>query len=65
MPIAISWVAYSRIMAMAADAPIITGIFSFLTPMDLFPLLVPMCLAGGAILGMVGSIYSVRRHLNV
>ena len=65
LPVAVGWASYAKIIDMISNMPLITGFFSLLTPLDLFPLIAPICLLGGGLLGMSGSIYSVRKHLNV
>lgn len=65
IPVGIGWFAYQRVIEMASQVPVISGIFTFLEPMAIFPTLAPICLGVGAFLGMCGSIYSVRKHLKV
>lgn len=64
-PLALTVLAYTKIVDMAAEAPIVSELFTLLEAASIFPLLTCYCLFGGGLLGMFGSIYSVRKHLNV
>ncbi len=66
IPCAVTWVTYDKLTALIYEnAPIIERLFHFVSGEDIFMIVVPLCLLLGALLGAIGSINSIRKHLNV
>ncbi len=66
IPCVISWFSYDKMINVIYDkAPIIKRLFQFVGSHEIFIRVVPVCLLLGALLGAIGSINSIRKHLNV
>lgn len=66
IPIAIAWPAYGKMVDVVYDyLPILNNMVEFRNSADIFSLLVPIALLFGILLGVVGSVSSIRKHLNV
>ena len=66
IPCAVSWYSYDKMITVIYDkAPIIKRLFQFVGSQEIFMRIVPVCLLLGALLGAIGSITSIRKHLNV
>ncbi len=55
----------SLVNLMESKFTMITNILTPVSGMDIFPIVIPIALLAGALLGSVGSISSIRKHLNV
>ena len=66
IPLAISWPLYDKCVSMANEHfAFIANIASFLGGYEIFSKLVPLGFLAGILLGVIGSITSIRKHLNV
>ena len=66
IPCVISWLSYDKMISVIYEkAPIIERLFHFVSGKEIFVIIVPLCLLLGALLGAIGSINSIRKHLNV
>jgi len=66
IPLAISWPLYNKCVELAyTHLSILTNIASFVGGYQIFSILVPACIFAGIILGVVGSISSIRKYLKV
>jgi cell division transport system permease protein len=66
IPIAITWFGYSHLISSVSyfgyeDS--LTWPFPFLTATDIFPILAPVTIILGAVMGLLGSISSMRKYL--
>ena len=65
-PIIIAWPRYNNLISINYDQiPMIHSIVSFRFGIDIFSILLPVALIFGALLGVLGSNISLRKHLNV
>ena len=66
IPCVVAWYSYDKMISVIYDkAPIIKRLFQFVGSQEIFMRIVPVCLLLGALLGAIGSITSIRKHLNV
>ena len=67
IPIAVSWPAYDKIVQviMGYLPPAMNNVATLLSGADIFTKLIPFLICGGILLGVVGSITSIRKHLRV
>lgn len=66
IPCLVTWYSYDKMIDVIYDkAPIIERLFHFVNGEEIFLKVVPLCLLLGALLGAIGSINSIRKHLNV
>ena len=66
IPIIIAWPLYNKLISIIYEQiPMIHSIVSFRVGIDIFSLLLPVALIFGALLGVLGSNISLRKHLNV
>ncbi len=66
VPLIISWPLYSKCVSLAYEHfSILTNIASFLGSYEIFSKIVPLGLAAGIALGVLGSVTSIRKHLKV
>ena len=66
IPLIISWPAYDKCVALANEHfSIVTNIASFLGGYEIFSKLIPLCMFSGILLGVLGSVTSIRKHLQV
>lgn len=66
IPMVICWPLYGKLIDMIATSlPALTNIVEFRFPIDIFGKLVPGSLIGGMLLGILGSVSSIRKHLKV
>lgn len=66
IPMVVGWFIYERILSvMTASFPAIVNLVQFRYAIDIFGTLVPCSLVGGMLLGVLGSMSSIRKHLKV
>ena len=66
IPIIIAWPLYNKLVdVIYAQIPMVQNLVSFTFGIDLFSVLLPFALLFGALLGVIGSTISLRKHLNV
>ncbi|GFI62445.1 cell division protein FtsX [Clostridiales bacterium] len=66
IPIIIAWPLYNQLVEVVYDqVPMFHSIVSFKFGIDIFSVLLPVSLVFGALLGVLGSAVSLRKHLNV
>ncbi len=66
IPIIIAWPLYNKLIdVIYQQLPMINSIVTFRFGIDIFAVLLPVSLAFGALLGVMGSNISLRKHLNV
>ena len=67
IPIAVSWPIYEKVVQIIVGylPPAVTNVATFLTGADIFSNLIPFLIGGGILLGVVGSVSSIRKHLRV
>ncbi len=66
IPIAVGWIIYDRLVLMIYNAiPVIKNVFTFAPGGEIFTWLTPLAILGGILLGVIGSIMSLRKHLKV
>jgi len=66
IPLAICYIGYSRVEVIIYERiPMLQNIIEFIPPVDIFRLLIPICLCFGAAIGITGSTASIRKHLKV
>lgn len=64
-PAAIGFLSYGEIIRRIDDIAALSGVLTFLSTRDVFVVLVPFALFLGVLIGSVGSVTSVRKHLHV
>ena len=65
IPIAASWLLYdSAIAAMQRNFAMLANVNTFKQSIELFPMLIPIALLLGALIGILGSVTSMRKHLS-
>jgi len=64
-PALIGFISYGEVIRRLDEVPAFTGLFTFLSTHDVFVVLIPFALFLGVLIGSVGSVTSVRRHLHV
>ena len=66
IPIIIAWPLYNKLVdVIYAQIPMVQNLVSFKFGIDIFSVLLPFALLFGALLGVIGSTISLRKHLNV
>jgi len=66
IPCIISWLSYDRIITIIyQEFSIIQKLFEFSPSSEIFSLVIPISLIFGGVLGVLGSVTSVKKHLNV
>ncbi len=66
IPIFIIWASYGFVIQLIYDKfTVIQNLFVFRQANEIFPALLPIAIAMGGIIGMIGSTLSVRKHLRV
>lgn len=66
IPIIAAWPLYNKLVdVIYAQIPMFSSLVSFKFGIDIFSVLLPVSLIFGAILGVLGSTISLRKHLNV
>lgn len=66
IPIAIAWPAYGRVVTMVYTYfPVIKNLATFRLSGEIFAVLLPVALLFGIMLGVIGSVTSIRKHLKV
>lgn len=66
IPIIIAWPLYNKLVdVIYAQIPMVHSLVSFKFGIDIFSVLLPFALLFGALLGVIGSTISLRKHLNV
>ena len=66
VPVAIGFFGYGELIRRVEEAlPVANEIFDFLTTREIFVVLIPASLLLGVLIGAIGSVTSVRRHLHV
>lgn len=66
IPLFVCIFSYNNVIeAIYANLPIIQSSITFMKANDVFGFLIPFCLGLGALIGVFGSVTSVRKHLNV
>lgn len=66
IPCLITMASYDRLInLMQTKFTMITNIITPVSSIDIFPFVIPISLLAGALLGSIGSISSIRKHLNV
>ena len=66
IPLAISWPLYDKCVKLIYQhLPFIGNIAHFMSGYTIFSALIPACLIAGVLLGVIGSMTSIHKHLNV
>ncbi|MBE6008479.1 MAG: ABC transporter permease [Lachnospiraceae bacterium] len=66
IPTAVCWLIYERVVMAINDAiPVIKNVFTFCSGIEIFSILLPVAIGAGVLLGVVGSMMSLRKHLKV
>ena len=66
IPIVVAWPLYNELISIINEQiPMISSIITFRFGIDIFSVLLPVSLGFGALLGVLGSSSSLRKHLNV
>lgn len=66
IPMLIAWPAYAKSVTMIYDFfPIIQNMVTFRDSTEIFSILLPFSLLFGILLGVIGSVTSIRKHLKV
>ena len=66
IPMVVSWGLYDKgIELIYKNFPMLTSIASFRPSVDIFIIIFPAALIAGIVLGIVGSVTSIHKHLNV
>lgn len=66
IPIILSWVLYDKAIELIyKNFPMISSIAEFRHSIDIFIVIFPAALIAGIVLGIVGSVSSIHKHLNV
>lgn len=66
IPMLISWPVYSKIVdILYTSLPVIKNMISFRYSIDIFSVLIPVSIVSGILLGVIGSVTSIRKHLRV
>lgn len=66
IPLAISWPLYDKCVSLVYEhLPFIGDIAHFLSGYAIFSVLIPLCIIAGMLLGVIGSVTSIHKHLNV
>jgi cell division transport system permease protein len=66
VPLIISWPLYDKCISLIyVHLPFIGNIAHFLSGYTIFSVLIPLCILAGILLGVIGSVTSIHKHLNV
>ena len=66
IPIVLSWILYDKAIELIyKNFPMISSIATFRHSVDIFIVIFPIALAAGVVLGIIGSLTSVHKHLQV
>ncbi|MBS4960098.1 MAG: permease-like cell division protein FtsX [Clostridiales bacterium] len=66
LPLILSWPVYSQAVRMLYTSfPMIRNIVTFRLGIDVFSVLIPICLFAGTGIGVIGSVTSMRKYLKV
>lgn len=65
LPAVICWLGYNRVVAMIREGLPIINFIEFRPGYDIFAYLFPFAMFLGVLIGMIGSMFSIRRHLKV
>ena len=66
IPLATCLTGYNQVLLVIyEEIPMLQNIVEFIPSQDIFQILIPMCLAFGAAIGITGSVASIRKHLKV
>ncbi len=66
IPMLIAWPAYAKSVSMIYDFfPVIKNMVTFRESSEIFSILLPFSLIFGILLGVIGSVTSIRKHLKV
>lgn len=66
IPMLIAWPAYAKSISMIYDFfPVIKNMVTFRDSSEIFSILLPFSMTFGILLGVVGSVTSIRKHLKV
>lgn len=66
IPCIVTLVSYDRLLSlMQSKLSMITNIVTPVSGFEIFPIIIPIALLSGALLGCIGSVNSIRKHLNV
>lgn len=66
IPMAVSWPIYGKAIEMIYNyVPIFKNMVKFKFSIDIFSVLLPVSLVAGILLGVIGSVSSIRKHLKV
>ena len=66
IPTVLCFFGYTECLHLLAEkAPVISNIASFMNPLEIFAIIAPITLGFGIVLGVIGSISSMRKYLRV
>ncbi|MCL1997397.1 MAG: permease-like cell division protein FtsX [Turicibacter sp.] len=65
IPIALVWSGYAPAVGMAQSIAFLDEIIEFRSGYEIFVVLFPLVLVVGVVIGALGSLFSIRRHLHV
>jgi len=66
IPTAVCWLIYERVVMAINDAiPVIKNVFTFCHGFEIFSVMIPVAILAGILLGVVGSLMSLRKYLKV
>ncbi len=66
IPMLIAWPAYAKSISMIYDFfPVIKNMVTFRDSSEIFSILLPFSMTFGILLGVIGSVTSIRKHLKV
>lgn len=66
IPMAIAWPSYGKAIDLIYKfLPVIENLVTFKNSIDIFSVLLPVSIVSGILLGVIGSVTSIRKHLKV
>jgi cell division protein FtsX len=65
IPCVLCWIGYDGVLKLINDYPVFSQIAQLKTAPDIFCIVIPIALLIGVLLGAIGSISSLEKHLNV
>ena len=66
IPVSISWLIYERALMLVYNAfPVIKNVFTFCAGIEIFSVIFPVAIVVGVLLGVLGSVMSLRKYLKV
>ena len=66
IPTVVCWLIYERVVMAINDAiPVIKNVFTFCSGIEIFSILLPAAIGSGILLGVLGCMMSIRKHLKV